>query len=142
MRFRKKRHARSIQGRVIRISSLRLIGKGTHVNAPRFEIKVVRTRNIFFSFLFFFLLPNLCIRIYHFIRTKKTILLRTDAKLHTIRITYNVYTCSIMRNFSKIIRFNKIIIIFIVVINEIIWQMAFETTQIFHTKNKQPNVCN
>lgn len=90
MRFRKKRHARSIQGRVIRISSLRLIGKGTHVNAPRFEIKVVRTRNIFFSFLFFFLLPNLCIRIYHFIRTKKTILLRTDAKLHTIRITYNV----------------------------------------------------
>lgn len=47
-----------------------------------------------------------------------------------------------MRNFSKIIRFNKIIIIFIVVINEIIWEMAFETTQIFHTKNKQPNVCN
>lgn len=58
-----------------------------------------------------------------------------------IRITYNVYMCSIMRNFSKIIRFNKIIIIFIVVINEIIWEMVYFWNDTNISYEKQTTKC-
>lgn len=49
--------------------------------------------------------------------------------------------CSIMRNFSKIIRFNKIIIIFIVVINEIIWEMVYFWNDTNISYEKQTTKC-
>lgn len=49
--------------------------------------------------------------------------------------------CSIMRNFSKIIRFNKIIIVFIVVINEIIWEMVYFWNDTNISYEKQTTKC-
>lgn len=46
-----------------------------------------------------------------------------------------------MRNFSKIIRFNKIIIIFIVVINEIIWEMVYFWNDTNISYEKQTTKC-
>lgn len=46
-----------------------------------------------------------------------------------------------MRNFSKIIRFNKIIIVFIVVINEIIWEMVYFWNDTNISYEKQTTKC-